>query len=243
MRRIRLFIDQPLQAGHGVTLSEAATNHAVRVLRLREGDAVTLFNGDGHDYSGEISLGKREARVQIGRVDAVDNESPLAITLVQAIARGEKMDLILQKATELGVVRILPVTSDRTEVKLDEDRADKRILHWQRVLESACEQCGRAQVPQVESPLTLERAARLLAEESDTKLVLHPDGGRPLSQIACGEAATIAIGPEGGFSDRDLAVLDQAGFRRITLGPRVLRTETAGLAAIAALQTRFGDFG
>ena len=181
--------------------------------------------------------------MQIGRVDAVDNESPLAITLVQAIARGEKMDLILQKATELGVVRILPVTSDRTEVKLDEDRADKRILHWQRVLESACEQCGRAQVPQVESPLTLERAARLLAEESDTKLVLHPDGGRPLSQIACGEAATIAIGPEGGFSDRDLAVLDQAGFRRITLGPRVLRTETAGLAAIAALQTRFGDFG
>ena len=243
MRRIRLFIDQPLQAGQDIALSEAAANHAVRVLRLREGDAVTLFNGDGHDYSGQISLGKREARVQITRAEAVTNESPLAITLVQAIARGEKMDLILQKATELGVVRILPVTSDRTEVRLDEDRADKRILHWQRVLESACEQCGRAQVPQVESPLTLERAARLLAEDTDTKLVLHPDGGRPLSQIECGEAATIAIGPEGGFSDRDLAVLDQAGFRRITLGPRILRTETAGLAAIAALQTRFGDFG
>ena len=242
MRRIRLFIDQPLQAGHGVTLSEAASNHAVRVLRLREGDAVTLFNGDGYDYSGQISLGKREARVQIGRVDVVANESPLAITLVQAIARGEKMDLILQKATELGVVRIVPVTSDRTEVKLDEDRADKRILHWQHVLESACEQCGRAQIPQIESPLTLERAARLLAEEADTKLVLHPEGGRSLSQIHCDDAATIAIGPEGGFSDRDLAVLDQAGFRHVTLGPRVLRTETAGLAAVAALQARFGDF-
>jgi 16S rRNA (uracil1498-N3)-methyltransferase len=243
MRRIRLFVDQPLQAGLGITLSEAAANHAVRVLRLREGDAVTLFNGDGHDYSGEISLGKREARVHIGRVDAVANESPLAITLVQAIARGEKMDLILQKATELGVVRILPVSSDRTEVKLDEDRADKRILHWQRVLESACEQCGRAQVPLIESPSTLERAARLLAEDPDSKLVLHPEGGQPLSQITVGGAATIAIGPEGGFSDRDLAVLDQVGFQRITLGPRVLRTETAGLAAIAALQTRFGDLG
>ncbi len=242
MRRIRLFIDQPLQVGHSATLSEAAANHAVRVLRLREGDAVTLFNGDGHDYSGQILLGKREARVQIDSAAAIDNESPLAITLVQAIARGEKMDLILQKATELGVARVLPVTSDRTEVKLDEDRADKRILHWQRVLESACEQCGRAQIPQIESPLTLERAARLLADETDTKLVLHPEGGRPLSQIDCGESVSIAIGPEGGFSDRDLAVLDQAGFQRITLGPRVLRTETAGLATLAALQARFGDF-
>jgi 16S rRNA (uracil1498-N3)-methyltransferase len=241
MRRIRLFVDTPLQAGFGVTLSEAAANHAVRVLRLREGDAVTLFNGDGHDYSGQISLGKREARVQVMRVDAVANESPLAITLVQAIARGEKMDLILQKATELGVAKIVPVTSDRTEVRLDEDRADKRILHWQRVLESACEQCGRAQIPQIESPLTLERAARLFADGDETRLVLHPDGGESLSRITCSDAVAIAIGPEGGFSDRDLAVLDQAGFRRLTLGPRILRTETAGLAAITALQARFGD--
>ena len=243
MRRIRLYVDIALAAGQSITLSEATANHAVRVLRLREGDAVTLFNGDGFDYAGTISLGKRDARVHLNSVDVVTNESPLAITLVQAIARGEKMDLILQKATELGVVKIVPVISDRTEVKLDEDRADKRILHWQRVLEAACEQCGRAQIPEVESPSTLERAARLFANANDTKLVLHPDGGRPLSQVDCGDAATIAIGPEGGFSERDLALFDQAGFVRITLGPRVLRTETAGLAAIAALQTRFGDFG
>ncbi|HQW82134.1 MAG TPA: 16S rRNA (uracil(1498)-N(3))-methyltransferase [Pseudomonadota bacterium] len=243
MRRIRLYVDIALAAGQSITLSEATANHAVRVLRLREGDAVTLFNGDGFDYVGTISLGKRDARVHLNSVDVVTNESPLAITLVQAIARGEKMDLILQKATELGVVKIVPVISDRTEVKLDEDRADKRILHWQRVLEAACEQCGRAQIPEVESPSTLERAARLFANANDTKLVLHPDGGRPLSQVDCGDAATIAIGPEGGFSERDLALFDQAGFVRITLGPRVLRTETAGLAAIAALQTRFGDFG
>ena len=243
MRRIRLFVDQPLHAGQAAILSEAAANHAVRVLRLREGDAVTLFNGDGHDYAGQISLGKREARVLLNRVDAVSNESPLAVTLVQAIARGEKMDLILQKATELGVVKIVPVSSDRTEVRLDEDRADKRILHWQRVIESACEQCGRAQLPQIESPLPLERAARLFADGDDTRLVLHPDGGETLSRVACRDSVAIAIGPEGGFSDRDLAVLEQARFQRITLGPRILRTETAGLATIAALQTRFGDFG
>ena len=245
MRRIRLFVDQPLQSGQAAILSEAAANHAVRVLRLREGDAVTLFNGDGHDYSGQISLGKREARVLLNRVDAVTNESPLAVTLVQAIARGEKMDLILQKATELGVAKIVPVSSDRTEVRLDEDRADKRIVHWQRVIESACEQCGRAQLPQIESPLPLERAARLFADADadDTRLVLHPAGGETLSRIECRDSVAIAIGPEGGFSDRDLAVLEQARFQRITLGPRILRTETAGLAAIAALQTRFGDLG
>ncbi len=243
MRHIRLFIDQALHAGQSATLSESAANHAVRVLRLRDGDALTVFNGDGHDYSGTLRLGKRDAQVVVEHATALTNESPLAITLVQAIARGEKMDLILQKATELGVARILPVSSDRTEVKLDEDRADKRILHWQRVLESACEQCGRAVVPQIESPLSLERAARLLADEADTKLVLHPEGGQPLSRLSVGDAVALAIGPEGGFSERDLAVLDQAGFQRITLGPRVLRTETAGLAAVAAVQTRFGDFG
>lgn len=243
MRRIRLFVDLELQLDAHVTLPEFAANHAVRVLRLRDGDAVTLFNGDGHDYSGQLALGKRETQVRIARVARVDNESPLSITLVQAIARGEKMDLILQKATELGVARIVPVISQRTEVKLDDDRADKRIVHWQRVLESACEQCGRAQIPTIESPLTLERSARLFAESDELKLVLHPDDGKPLSTLLPMSQVAIAIGPEGGFSERDLGVLDQAGFTRLTLGPRILRTETAGLAAITALQARFGDLG
>lgn len=243
MRRIRLFVDLPLQLDAQVSLPDFAANHALRVLRLRDGDAVTLFNGDGHDYSGQLNLSKREPRVQINRVDTVSNESPLAITLVQAIARGEKMDLILQKATELGVAKIVPVITQRTEVKLDEDRADKRVIHWQHVLESACEQCGRAQVPLVESPVTLERAARLFAESEDTRLVLHPEGGKPLAQFTLADAVTIAIGPEGGFSERDLSVLKQSGFLNVTLGPRILRTETAGIAAITALQVRFGDLG
>lgn len=243
MRRIRLFVDLELHVDADIALPDFAANHAVRVLRLRDGDAVTLFNGDGQDYAGKLALGKRETRVRVTQVQAVDNESPLAITLVQAIARGEKMDLILQKATELGVAKIVPVITERTEVKLDDDRADKRIVHWQRVLESACEQCGRAQIPVVESPLTLERSARLFADSDELKLVLHPDNGQAISTLPAMTQVAIAIGPEGGFSDRDLGVLDQAGFRRITLGPRILRTETAGLATITALQTRFGDLG
>jgi len=243
MRRIRLFVDLELRVDADIALPDFAANHAVRVLRQRDGDVVTLFNGDGHDYSGTLELGKRETRVRVTQVQAVDNESTLAITLVQAIARGEKMDLILQKATELGVAKIVPVITERTEVKLDDDRADKRIVHWQRVLESACEQCGRAQIPLIESPLTLERSARLFATSDELKLVLHPDNGQAISTLPAMTEVAIAIGPEGGFSDRDLSVLDQAGFRRITLGPRILRTETAGLAAIAALQTRFGDLG
>ena len=243
MRRIRLFVDLPLHIDTQVVLPDFAANHALRVLRLRDGDAVTLFNGDGNDYSGQLNLSRREPRVAVSRVDAIENESPLAITLVQAIARGEKMDLILQKATELGVAKIVPVITQRTEVKLDEDRADKRVIHWQHVLESACEQCGRAQIPQIESPLTLERAARLFVDSDGTRLVLHPEGGKPLSEIEVGDAVTIAIGPEGGFSERDLGVFEQCGFQRVTLGPRILRTETAGLAAITALQVRFGDLG
>ena len=179
MRRIRLFVDLELQLDAHVTLPEFAANHAVRVLRLRDGDAVTLFNGDGHDYSGQLALGKRETQVRIARVARVDNESPLSITLVQANARGEKMDLILQKATELGVARIVPVISQRTEVKLNDDRADKRIVHWQRVLESACEQCGRAQIPTIESPLTLERSARLFAHNQPLHRSLPPQQDAP----------------------------------------------------------------
>lgn len=243
MRRIRLFVDQPLQAGLGITLSEAAANHAVRVLRLREGDAVTLFNGDGHDYSGEISLGKREARVHIGRVDAVANESPLAITLVQAIARGEKMDLILQKATELGVAAITPVVTERTEVRLDAERALKRHQHWLGVIQSACEQCGRARVPVLEPSLGLAQA--LARGTGSPGWLLDPQGEHALATLPTPTDAglTLLIGPEGGLGNSDLRAAHAAGFSGLRLGPRILRTETAGLAAIAALQARFGDLG
>ncbi|WP_295864364.1 16S rRNA (uracil(1498)-N(3))-methyltransferase [uncultured Xanthomonas sp.] len=242
MRLTRCHVELPLHAGAEVALPDDVANHLLRVLRLREGDPCVLFNGDGCDYDAELlQAGKRNASVRIGAAQPVDNESPLAITLLQGVARGEKMDLILQKATELGVAAIVPVWAERTEVKLDAARVDKRVAHWRSVVISACEQSGRARVPQLSAPLALADAARAAAD-SPCRLILDPQGEQRLRSLAIGgAAATIAIGPEGGWSPRDRATLEAAGFVGLRLGPRILRTETAGLAAIAALQAHYGD--
>ncbi|WP_434027486.1 16S rRNA (uracil(1498)-N(3))-methyltransferase [[Pseudomonas] boreopolis] len=242
MRLTRCHVGQPLQAGSEVALPEDAANHLLRVLRLREGDACVLFNGDGQDYAAVVAAaGKRDARVRIESAQPVANESPLRITLVQGIARGEKMDLILQKATELGVAAVIPVNAERTEVKLDAARAEKRVAHWHSVIVSACEQSGRATLPSLAPPAALNQlAARLPADA--LRLTLDPQGEHALKSMAVATAqVVVAIGPEGGWSPRDREVLAQAGFQGLRLGPRILRTETAGLAAIAALQARFGD--
>lgn len=242
MRLTRCHVELPLHAGAELSLPEDVANHLLRVLRLREGDPCVLFNGDGCDYPAELlQAGKRNASVRIGAAQPVDNESPLAITLLQGVARGEKMDLILQKATELGVAAIVPVWAERTEVKLDAARVDKRVAHWRSVVISACEQSGRARVPQLSAPLALADAARAAAD-SPCRLILDPQGEQRLRSLAIGgAAATIAIGPEGGWSPRDRATLEATGFVGLRLGPRILRTETAGLAAIAALQAHHGD--
>ena len=243
MRLTRCYVALPLQAGARVVLPDVTANHLARVLRLREGDACVLFNGDGQDHDGRIaSIGKREVVVELQASRAVDNESPLHVTLLQGIARGEKMDLILQKATELGVAAVVPVSGDRTEVRLDAERAGKRLAHWRSVLESACEQSGRARVPALGAPATLDAAARAIDGEG-LRLVLDPQGEHRLDSLhsPAGGNVWIAIGPEGGWSPRDRTILQAAGFNGLRLGPRVLRTETAGLAAIAALQARFGD--
>lgn len=244
MRVTRVFLDAPLAAGATLALPETAAGHLVRVLRLGVGDACVLFNGDGCDYQARIaSAGKRAASVEIVARRAVDNESPLRIVLVQALARGEKMDWIVQKATELGVAGILPVASERGEVKLDGERADKRVAHWRSVAISACEQSGRARLPDIAPPAALPEALRTLATTT-SRLMLEPGAARSLASLdaADGNTIAIAIGPEGGWSPRDLDALSAAGFVGVRLGPRVLRTETAGIAAIAALQARFGDF-
>lgn len=242
MRKIRVYVGGPLAAGARLSLPAFAAEHLTRVLRLPDGAEVACFNGDGHDYACRLEVhGKGQAAVHVGAKVAVRCESPLALTLVQAVARGEKMDFILQKATELGVARVLPVVSERTEVKLDEDRAGKRLVHWQRVVESACEQSGRAVVPTVEPPVTLGRFAEAARYEAELKVVLHPEGEHTFATLPAATGAMLAVGPEGGFSDRDLAMLKLAGFVRTRMGPRILRTETAGLAAITALQARFGD--
>ncbi len=243
MRLTRVHVDALLSRGAELALPESAAVHLSRVLRLAIGDECVVFNGDGHDYAARIvALDKRGVRVAIESSRAVDNESPLRITLLQGIARGEKMDLILQKATELGVTSIAPLWSQRSEVKLEGERMLKRLTHWRGVVASACEQCGRARVPDVASPLALAAALEAISA-GGLRLILDPEGelaAGAMSLAADGHIA-LAVGPEGGWSSVDREQLRSAGFRGLRLGPRILRTETAGLAAIAALQSRFGD--
>lgn len=242
MRLTRCFIEAPLRPGARIVLPESAATHLTRVLRLRGGDACVLFNGDGHDHAARlVAVGKREVVAEVSAATAVANESPLRVVLLQGVARGEKMDLILQKATELGVAAVVPVNSERSEVKLDAERAEKRVAHWRSVVVSACEQSGRATLPTVAAPAALADAARAI--DATLKLTLDPQGEHALASLPVPSPASvvIAVGPEGGWSPRDRELLRAAGFGGLRLGPRVLRTETAGLAAIAALQARFGD--
>jgi len=246
MRLTRTHVDLPLAPAIRIDLPADAAAHLLRVLRLREGDACVLFNGDGHDYDARIvAAGKRAGAVEVLGRRPVGNESPLRITLLQGIARGEKMDLILQKATELGVARIVPLQSQRSEVRLDGERLARRVEHWRAVVVSACEQCGRARLPELVAPLPLADIAAATTP-GELRLTLDPQGEHALTALADRPAGAptrvaVAIGPEGGWSPRDREILATAGFEGLRLGPRVLRTETAGLAAIAALQALYGD--
>lgn len=243
MRLTRVHVDEPLAVGREIALPDSAAAHLGRVLRLGVGDACVLFNGDGHDYAARIvAMNKRELRVAIDSMEPVTRESPLKLVLLQGVARGEKMDLILQKATELGAHAFHPLWSQRSEVKLDEARAEKRLAHWRSVVSSACEQSGRAFVPEVAAPVSLSAVLAALPA-GGLRLILDPQGEFSFGTLALDVAQPVyvAIGPEGGWSDLDRTQLRAAGFRGLKLGPRILRTETAGLAAIAALQARFGD--
>ncbi|QNP41262.1 16S rRNA (uracil(1498)-N(3))-methyltransferase [Lysobacter solisilvae (ex Woo and Kim 2020)] len=243
MRTIRVHVEAPLAPGIELQLPDSAAAHLSRVLRLTVGDACVLFNGDGHDHAARIvAQDKRGVRVAVGESQPIDNESPLRITLLQGVARGEKMDLILQKATELGVSAIAPLWSQRSEVKLDGERAAKRLAHWRGVVAAACEQCGRARLPAVTAPVALAAALQALPA-GGLRLILDPEGDLGLATLDApnGDDVVLAVGPEGGWSPLDREQLVAAGFRGLRLGPRILRTETAGLAAIAALQSRLGD--
>ena len=245
MRVTRVHVEQALAAGIEIELPEQAANHLARVLRLGIGDTCVLFNGDGHDYPAElVEVGKRVVKVALGHGIAVDNESPLRLILLQGVARGEKMDLILQKATELGVAAVHPLYSQRSEVKLDGARADKRLAHWRGVVVSACEQSGRSRVPYVAMPLPLAQALAALPS-GGLRLILNPFASVSLPQLTLNpsQPVCLAVGPEGGWSPQDIGQLHAAGFSGVRLGPRVLRTETAGIAAIAALQVLHGDLG
>jgi 16S rRNA (uracil1498-N3)-methyltransferase len=242
MRTTRVHVDLPLKQGARIALPDDAANHLVRVLRLQAGDGCVLFNGDGHDFPAILqSATKRGVEAELGAPVAVDNESPVRIALVQGIARGEKMDWILQKATELGVASVHPVQSDRSEVKLEGERAAKRLAHWRSVVVSACEQSGRARVPEV-APAQSFPSLLANALPSTRRFLLDPEAVDSIATMpALDGGCVLAVGPEGGWSPRDKQALVAAGFVGLKLGPRILRTETAGIAAIAALQARFGD--
>jgi 16S rRNA (uracil1498-N3)-methyltransferase len=243
MRIPRVHVDQPLGPGHEVLLPEQSGEHVARVLRLERGHPLILFNGNGCEYDATLaSLAKRAVTAEVTAMRVVERESPLSLTLAQGIARGEKLDWILQKATELGVARIVPVVTERTEVKLDEERAERRVMHWTQVIAGACEQSGRTRLPQLEMPQRLDRWLSALDDEGPLRLALIPGGDVGARDLpAMPNGALLCVGPEGGFSDKDVAMLQQSQFRALRLGPRILRTETAGIAALAALQALQGD--
>ena len=241
MRHSRVYTPQRLVLSGTVELDGPASHYLLRVLRLSAGDPVTLFNGDGRDYLGEICQAQRRcAQIRILDSKVPRNESPLKITLVQAISRGERMDYSLQKATELGVFCVQPVTSCRVEVRLDEKRQAKRLAHWQGVVISACEQSGRAIVPEVKIPLSLDEW--LTAAGGEPRLALDPAAATRLSAFVLnGDVVSVLAGPEGGFTADEMDQVRANGVRAVCLGPRVLRTETAGPAAISVLQAGAGD--
>lgn len=244
MRLIRVHIDAALAPGARVTLDGKAAAHLRRVLRLETGDAVTLFNGDGADYPSRITAFNRgTAEAEVTGCVAARSESPLPVTLVQGIARTERMDLVVQKATELGVAAIVPVATARGVVRLDAATRARKRAHWQAIAVAACEQCGRARIPAVADPRPLED---FLADPppGGAQLLLSPDAQVSLAAAAQGEASiALLVGPEGGLEDAERLVAIAAGWRTCRLGPRVLRSETAAIAAVAVLQSVAGDLG
>jgi 16S rRNA (uracil1498-N3)-methyltransferase len=248
VRTTRIYVDSELRPGQELLLPPEPSAHLLRVLRLRPGSTLTLFNGRGGEYQARLDgpAGRARARLGIGEYRAIERESPLQLTLLQGIARGERMDLIVQKATELGVRRIVPLRCEFSVVRLDAAKLPQRLGHWRAVAIAACEQCGRNRVPQVDAPLELAAACAAFGAGEDLRLMLHPEAQDSLAALARAvprlRGAALLVGPEGGFSEGEQRLALQAGFRAGRLGPRVLRTETAPLAALAALQALAGDF-
>ena len=233
MKEIRLYTAQTLAAETEVQLEDRAGQH-LQVLRATTGQAVTLFNGDGRDYAASVSHCK-PWRLSVHSALPGLPIPGLRVRLAQAISKGERMDYAIQKATELGVAEIIPLWSERVEVRLDKQRLEKKIRHWQGVVSSACEQCGRADVPSILTPCNLPQL-------QGPGIYLHPKATQPLLQRKdIDNPITLAIGPEGGFSDKECLQLSQAGFTGSRLGPRVLRTETAPVVALSLLMAGWGD--
>ena len=241
MRVSRVYAEVPVGGRVQLELTGTAANHVSRVLRLRPGDPLILFDGAGGEYTATVAALTRDAvQVTVGEYLDVTRESPLRVTLAQGISRGERMDVVVQKATELGVQRIVPVLAERTVVRLNYVQAANRLRHWRAIAIAACEQCGRNRLPEITSPMSLQDF--LVSDYPEgLRLVLSPEGGLTARELPASPAATLLIGPEGGLSDAERSAALAAQFTGMVLGPRILRTETAALAALAVIQQRLGD--
>lgn len=239
----RFYCRVALAPGAHVELPEPVARHAIRVLRLSRGDSMVVFDGRGGEYPASILRIEREkVTVELAGWAAVERESPLAVTLVQAVQGGDKMDFTIQKAVELGVRDIVPVESRRSVVRLAGERAAKRVAHWQGVAASACEQCGRNQVPLVTPLARLDSWLAHPAPAGTARLMLAPEGAASLAALPPARTVQLLIGAEGGLDPQEIHAAQLAGFVPVRLGPRILRTETAGMAALAVLQAMWGDF-
>ncbi len=245
MRLSRIYHNQQLDGARQATLGESASRHLVRVLRLRTGEKLIVFDGSGEEYPARITqIRNGQVEVTLSKPRRPPTESPIDITLAQGLVRGDRMDLVLQKATELGVSRIVPVAMDRCVTRLSPKRLEKRLHHWQSLVIGACEQCGRTVLPVIES---LQSSAELVenstASEYALRLLLQTDSENRIDDLRQdpGRRILLWVGPEGGFTDSEAAAAVAKGFRSLRLGPRILRTDTAGLVGLSLLQTRFGD--
>lgn len=238
----RIHVPVLLTAGARLDLPEEAARHVAQVLRMKAGEPLTLFNGEGGEHAATILVaGRRDVSVEIGLHDPVDRESRLEITLAQCVSKGERMDFTVQKAVELGVSRIVPLLSERSVVKLDAERWDKKLEHWRGIATSACEQSGRTRIPEIAA---VQKLDSWLATANDAlRLVLAPTESVSLRNLPPASGIALLIGPEGGLSEAEIAAARRAGCVGIGLGPRILRTETAGVAALAMLQLLWGDLG
>lgn len=242
MRIPRIHLPRAYGTGDDIEFQGSAANH-LRVLRLRPGDPLMVFDGAGATYAATVTfVERRRAGIHIGEAVNENNESPLSVTLAQGVSKGDRMDWSIQKAVELGVSAIAPVIAARSVLREQPDRLARKREHWQAVAASACEQCGRNLVPTVAEPTAL--AACLPSLPATLRVFLDPEAGASVASLAdtSPRACTLLVGPEGGFTDDEMAIAREQDFRGIRLGPRVLRTETAGVAALAALQTLWGDF-
>lgn len=239
----RLFSPLRLSANTSLSLGNEQARYVGRVLRLRSGDALTIFDGRGGEYAAIIdTITKQALELKVGGHSERSTESPLRIRLLQGLSRGERMDIVVQKTTELGVHRISPVLTEFSIVKLEEKRAAKRVAHWSNVAASACEQSGRNEMPLIDMPESLSAVFDDVESRSGMQLLLDPRAMRTLPSIPRPKRdVTVLIGPEGGLSEKEQERAKLAGFAAVSFGPRILRTETAALGAIACLQSLFGD--